>query len=46
MHDTFISMHQSDLKNRILDGLVTDQHYLQVKEYLQQGNVQQKSKGV
>jgi hypothetical protein len=39
-----VSMHQSDLKSRILDGLVTDQHYLQVKENLQQGNVQQKIK--
>jgi hypothetical protein len=44
MHATAVSMHQSDLKRRILDGLVTDQHYLQVKEKLQQGNVQQKIK--
>jgi hypothetical protein len=29
------------LKSRILDGLVTDHHYLQVKENLQQGDVQQ-----
>jgi hypothetical protein len=28
MHATAVSMHQSDLKSRILDGLVTDQHYL------------------
>jgi hypothetical protein len=28
MHATVVSMHQSDLKSRILDGLVTDQHYL------------------
>jgi hypothetical protein len=28
MHDTVVSMHQSDLKSRIFDGLVTDQHYL------------------
>jgi hypothetical protein len=28
MHATAVSMHQSDLKRRILDGLVTDQHYL------------------
>jgi hypothetical protein len=40
MHDTVVNMHQSDLKRIILDGLVTDQHYLQVKENLQQGNVQ------
>jgi hypothetical protein len=44
MHATTINIHQSDLKKRILDGLVTDQHYLQVKENLQQGNVQQKIK--
>jgi hypothetical protein len=44
MHATVVSMHQSDLKRRILDGLVTDQHYLQVKENLQQGDVQQKIK--
>jgi hypothetical protein len=29
MHATVVSMHQSDLKRRILDGVVTDQHYLQ-----------------
>jgi hypothetical protein len=34
MHATTISMHQSDLKNKILDVVVTDQHYLQVKEIL------------
>jgi hypothetical protein len=28
MHATAVSMHQSDLKRRILDGLVIDQHYL------------------
>jgi hypothetical protein len=44
MHATIFSMHQSDLKRRILDGLVTDQHYLQVKENLQKGDVQQKIK--
>ena len=44
MHATVVSMHQSDLKRRILDGLATDQHYLQVKENLQQGDVQQKIK--
>jgi hypothetical protein len=31
MHATTISMHQSDLKRRILDVVVTDQHYLQGK---------------
>jgi hypothetical protein len=44
MHATDVSMHELDLKRRILDGLVIDQHYLQVKENLQQGNVQQKIK--
>jgi hypothetical protein len=44
MHATSFSMHQPDLKRRILDGLVTDQHYLQVKENLQQGDVEQKIK--
>jgi hypothetical protein len=44
MHVTAISMHQSKLKRKSLDGLVTDQHYLQVKENLQQGDVQQKIK--
>jgi hypothetical protein len=32
------------LKRKILDGIVTDQHYLQVKENLQKGDVQQKIK--
>jgi hypothetical protein len=44
MQATTISMHQSDLKRGILDDVVTDQHYLQVKESLQQKNVQQKIK--
>jgi hypothetical protein len=44
MHATTISMHQSSLKRRILDVVVTNQHYLQVKESLQQENVLQKIK--
>jgi hypothetical protein len=44
MHATIVSMHQSDLKRKILDDLVTDQHYLRGKEILQQGYVQQKIK--
>jgi hypothetical protein len=28
MHTIVVSMHQLELKRRILDGLVTDQHYL------------------
>jgi hypothetical protein len=44
MHATTVTMDQSDLKRIILDGLVTDQHYLQVKENLQLGDVQHKIK--
>ena len=44
MHATTISMHDSDLKRWILDVVVIDQHYLQVKESLQQENVQKKIK--
>ena len=28
MHATIVSMHQSDLKSKTLDGLVINQHYL------------------
>jgi hypothetical protein len=34
LHATTISMHQSDLKRRILDVVVTNQHYIHVKESL------------
>jgi hypothetical protein len=44
MHATIVSMHQSYLKSLILDVFVTDKHYLQVKEILQQEDVQQKMK--
>jgi hypothetical protein len=44
MHDTTINMHQLDLKSIILNVTVVDQHYLHVKEGLQQENVQQKIK--
>ena len=40
MHATIVSMHQSDLKRIILDVVVIDQHYLQVKKILQQDDVQ------
>jgi hypothetical protein len=40
MHATTISMYMSDLKDRILEAANSDQHYLQVKEALQQGNLQ------
>jgi hypothetical protein len=36
MHATVVSIHQSNLKSIILDGIITDQIYLQVKENLQQ----------
>jgi hypothetical protein len=32
MHATVVNMHHSELKRIILDGLVADQHYLQVKK--------------
>jgi hypothetical protein len=35
MHATTIRMHNSNLKSRILDVDVTNQHYLQAKESLQ-----------
>jgi hypothetical protein len=41
MHATTFSMHQSELKSRILDVVVTNQHYLQIKEILQQEDAQQ-----
>jgi hypothetical protein len=44
MHATTVNMHHSNLKSRILDGLVTNQHYLQVKKNLQQGDVHLKIK--
>jgi hypothetical protein len=34
MHATTISMHQQYLKRSILNDVVIDQHYLQVKEIL------------
>jgi hypothetical protein len=39
MHTTTISMHQSDLKRRILDSAIVDKHYLKVKYILQKKNV-------
>jgi hypothetical protein len=35
MHATTISMYRKDFKDRILDAVTTDQHYVQVKEILQ-----------
>jgi hypothetical protein len=37
-------MHSSYLKSIILDAIVIDQHYLQVKESLHKENVEQKIK--
>jgi hypothetical protein len=42
MHATTISMYQSDLKDRILEAAKSDQKYMELKEKLQQGNLQQK----
>ena len=39
MHATTISMYNSDLKDRILEVVIEDLHYVQVKESLQQSNV-------
>ena len=44
MHATNISMYRSNLKDRILGATNLDQHYLQVKESLQQGKLQKKFK--
>jgi len=40
MHAIAISMYTTCLKNRILEAVITDQHYVQVKESLQKNNVQ------
>jgi hypothetical protein len=42
MHATTISMCKSDLKDIILEAAKLDQHYVQTKEKLQQGSLQQK----
>jgi hypothetical protein len=42
MHATTISMYQSDLKDKILEAAKSDQKYMELKEKLQQGNLQQK----
>jgi uncharacterized lipoprotein YajG len=44
MHATTISMYDSDLKRRNLEVIVSNQHYLQVKEGVQQYNIQPKLK--
>jgi hypothetical protein len=42
MHATTISMYKSDLKDIILEAAKSDQQYMEIKEKLQQGNLQQK----
>jgi hypothetical protein len=42
MHATTISMYKTYLKDRIPEVVTTDQHYVQVKENLQQNDIQQK----
>jgi hypothetical protein len=44
MHATTISMYKTYLKIRILEAVKSDQLYLQIKESIQQGNLQQKYK--
>jgi hypothetical protein len=40
MHISTISVYRIDLKDKILEAANSDQHYLQIKENLQQGNLQ------
>jgi hypothetical protein len=42
MHTTSISMYKSYLKDKILEASKLDQHYMETKEKLQEGNNQQK----
>jgi hypothetical protein len=44
MHATTTRMYCSYLKDRILEVVTTNQHYVQVKESLHQSNVQHKYK--
>jgi hypothetical protein len=43
VHIATISMYKTDLKYQIIATTNSDQHYLKVKELLQQGNFQQKN---
>jgi len=40
MHSTTISLYKTDLKDRIFKEANSNQHYLKIKETLQQGNLQ------
>jgi hypothetical protein len=42
VHIAAISMYKTDLKDQIIATTNSDQHYLKIKEILQQGNFQQK----
>jgi hypothetical protein len=44
VHVLAINMHKTDLKDKILKAENSDQYYLQIKENLQQGNLQHKIK--
>jgi hypothetical protein len=39
MHDTTIIMYRTYFKDKILEAITMEQHYVQVKEGLQQNNV-------
>jgi hypothetical protein len=39
-----IYMYKTDLKNRILEAVTIDEHYVKVKESLQQNDIQHKYK--
>jgi hypothetical protein len=45
MHATTISMYKSDLSDKILEVSKSDQRYVDIKENLQQGKLQQKFEG-
>jgi hypothetical protein len=42
MHETTISMYMKYLQDIIIEGIIMNQHYVQVKERLQKNNVQHK----
>jgi len=44
MNVTTINMYMTDLKERILEVVTTDQYYVQVKENLQHNDILQKYK--
>jgi hypothetical protein len=42
MHATTISVYKTNLKDRIIEAVTMDQHYVQVKEISQQNDIQRK----